>query len=132
MNQRDTRDSISVYLMALLYLAAGINHFVNPPFYLKIMPSWLPFPRQLVFISGLCEILFAFLLMFRSTRSLGACLIILLLIAVFPANIQMAINYHQQNNPHLWIALLRLPLQALLIWWAYSIYKKSKRSGNRD
>ena len=110
---------VSVYVMAVLYVVAGINHFVNPRFYLKIMPPRLAYPAALVKISGICEILFALLLLPVATRHIGATLIIFLLIAVFPANIQMAINWHRKHNPKLWIAYARLPLQLVLIWWAF-------------
>ncbi len=113
-----------LYLMAILYTAAGINHFVNPRFYMYIMPTWLPKPLALVYISGICEVLCALLLLPPSTRHIGAWLIIALLIAVYPANIQMAINYWQKGSPHLWVALVRLPLQFVLIWWAW-LYTKS-------
>jgi uncharacterized membrane protein len=112
-----------LYIMAALYVAAGINHFIHPEFYRKIMPPWLPFHDGLIFISGIFEILFALLLLLPVTRRLAAWGIIALLIAVFPANIQMMLNYQQENNPGLWLAVLRLPLQVLLIWWAYSFTK---------
>ena len=109
--------------MALFYFAAGLNHFIRPGFYLKIMPPWMPLHKELVLISGIAEVLFALLLLFPVTRRFGAWGIIALLVAVFPANIQMLINYYQQNNPMLWIAVLRLPLQLVLIWWAYGFTK---------
>ena len=111
--------------MCTLYVAAGIYHFVNPRFYLKIMPPYIPFHLPVVYTSGVCEILFALLLIPEQTRPLGAWLIIVLLVAVFPANIQMAINFYQKQNPGLWIAIARLPLQLLLIYWAY-IYTKTE------
>lgn len=109
--------------MATVYVIAGINHFIHPEAYINIMPSWLPYKEQLIFFSGFCEILFALLLLPELTRSIGAWLIIALLIAVFPANIQMAINYYKENANYLWLALLRLPIQAILILWAYSLTK---------
>jgi uncharacterized membrane protein len=111
---------ISLYLMVLVYVGAGIMHFVRPEVYVGIMPPWLPYPRLLVWVSGACEIIFGLLLLPTETRALAAWLIIILLIAVFPANIQMAINFWQQQRTGLWLALLRLPLQGVLIWWAYS------------
>lgn len=114
---------ISFYIMILVYLGAGINHFVHPDFYLKIMPAWLPWHEELVFISGICEILFALLLVFPLTRRFGVYCIIALLIAVFPANIQMLLDHYHDNDPMLWIAILRLPIQFVLIWWAYSFTK---------
>jgi len=112
--------------MIALYIAAGFNHFINPQFYLKIMPPWVPYHKEMVFISGVCEILFAMLLIFPSTRRLGAWGIILLLVAVFPANVQMLLNYNKENNPLLWVAIVRLPVQLILIWWAYGFARKPK------
>ena len=109
--------------MSLLYAAAGINHFIHPGTYQKIMPPWLSLHKELVFISGVCEILFALLLLFPLTRRIAAWCIIALLVAVFPANIQMMLNYRQENNPLLWLSLLRLPLQIVLIAWAYQFTK---------
>ena len=109
--------------MILFYAGAGINHFIRPDFYLKIMPAWLPLHKELVFISGVAEVLCAVLLLFSKTRCLGAWAVIALLIAVFPANIQMLLDYKHDNNPMLWVAILRLPIQLLLIWWAYSFTK---------
>ena len=110
--------------MALLYVAAGINHFLNPEIYLGIMPPFLPQPLLLVYISGVGEILLGLLLLLPVTRPLAAWGIILLLIAVFPANIQMAVNYLHTQHPSLWIALLRLPLHGVLIWWAWKFTRK--------
>ena len=109
--------------MALFYAGAGVNHFIRPGFYLKIMPAWLPLQNELVFISGVAEVLFALLLFFPLTRRFGAWGIIALLIAVFPANIQMLLNYYREHNTMLWVAILRLPIQLVLIWWAYSFTK---------
>lgn len=109
--------------MSLVYIAAGIFHFVQPRFYLKIMPPWLPWHSELILISGIAEIMLGVLLIPEATRTIAAWGIILLLIAVFPANIQMAVNYWKENNPYLWIALLRLPLQFVLIWWAWQYTK---------
>lgn len=118
---------ISLYIMAGLYILAGINHFWRPEFYLKIMPPWLPWHEELVFISGVAEVALGIMLFFPATRRLAAWGIILLLIAVFPANIQMMLDYKAEHNPKLWIAILRLPLQIVLIWWAY-LFTKEKIS----
>jgi uncharacterized membrane protein len=115
---------VSLWLMVLLYFAAGINHFVSTSTYISIMPAYVPWHLQMVYISGVCEILFALLLIPASTRRFAAWLIIILLIAIFPANIQMAINDWNANNMQHWATVLRLPLQILLIVWAYSFTKK--------
>lgn len=114
---------ILLYLMIVLYCIAGINHFVNPDTYLKIMPKWLGWHKELNNISGVCEIAFALMLTSEKTRQTGAWCIIILLVAVFPANIQMLMNYLNESRPNLWLAVLRLPLQGLLIWWAH-VYTK--------
>jgi uncharacterized membrane protein len=114
--------------MVGLYLVAGLNHFWNPDFYRKIMTPWLGWHHELILLSGFFEILFALLLIPKTTRRFAAYGIIAMLIVIFPANIQMAINYYHQNNPQLWIALVRLPIQFLLIWWAASHSNVQNRS----
>lgn len=109
--------------MSFLYVAAGFHHFWHRYTYLKIMPPWLPYPELLVYASGVLEMAFGLLLWPRGTRVAAAWCIIVLLIAVFPANIQMALNYKQLHHPNLWLAAVRLPLQFVLVWWAY-IYTK--------
>jgi uncharacterized membrane protein len=109
--------------MALLYVAAGINHFANTKTYTGIMPAYLPLHLQLVYISGVCEILFGILLIPFVTRRLAAWLIIALLIAIFPANIQMMVNSRNDNNLQHWATIFRLPLQVILIGWAYTFTK---------
>src|SRR5664279_4454463 len=115
--------NFSLYIMAFLYFIAGINHFVNPLAYAKILPPRLPSPNLIVALSGACEILFALFLLPLVTRPVAAWAIILLLIAIFPANLQMTINYYHSGDSSLWLTILRLPLQVLLIYWAY-VYTK--------
>ena len=112
--------------MIVLYIVAGINHFWHPETYMQIMPPWLPWHKELVILSGVFEILLAFLLIFSTTRRFAAWGIIFLLLAVFPANIQMLINFSNESNPNLWVAIVRLPLQILLIWWAYGFTKRKE------
>ena len=106
-------------LMGLLYIVAGVNHLLHPQLYVAIMPPYLPFPLQLVYVSGLCEIFLGILLWVHRYSRLAAWGIMALLVAVFPANIQMALHpevFPQLPVTGLW---LRLPLQGLLILWAY-------------
>lgn len=114
---------IFLYIMAIGYVTAGIFHFINPTVYKKIMPSWLPYHFALIYISGVCEIIFGLLLIPEITRPIGAWLIIAMLIAIFPANIQMTINFWGRYNLWFWLSVARLPLQALLIWWAWTYTK---------
>jgi uncharacterized membrane protein len=115
-----------LYLMAVFYIAAGINHFVHPDPYVKMMPPYIPYPDALVFISGVCEGVLGVLLLPAVTRPYAAWGIIALLIAVFPANIQMAVDAYHTGHPPLWLALARLPLQLPLVWWAWK-YSGSRR-----
>jgi uncharacterized membrane protein len=117
---------VGVCIQAFLYTLAGINHFWHPALYKQIMPHWLPWHDGLIALSGICEILVGLLLLSSVTRSLAAWLIILLLIAVFPANIQMTVDYMHRHDPHTWLTILRLPLQFVLIWWAYIYTKRQK------
>jgi uncharacterized membrane protein len=119
--------------MATLYVAAGINHFVHPVMYLKMMPPWLPAHNALVLASGIAEILLGLLLFVPRTRRLAAMGIIVLLVVVFPANVQMMLNYRTEDHWLLWLAVLRLPLQGFFIWWAYHYTKPlyGGEAGNR-
>lgn len=108
-----------LYVMALLYFMAGLNHFRNPRMYLKIIPPYLSNHKLLNHLSGVFEIILAILLVFPITKNHAAWGIIALLIAVFPANFFMFQSQKAGLGLPKWILLLRLPLQLILIWWAY-------------
>ncbi|MES2543724.1 MAG: DoxX family protein [Bacteroidota bacterium] len=108
-----------LYLMALLYILAGINHFRKPDLYIKIIPPYFPNPKALNAISGVLEIVFGILLCVPYSSSFAAVAIIALLVAVFPANLFMYQNINANMGFPRWILLLRLPLQIVLIIWAY-------------
>lgn len=110
------------YVMGIFYVFAGSMHFISPETYLKMMPKILPYHLPLVYITGVAEILCGLGLLFQETRVIAAWATILLLVAIFPANINMAMNPEQFGiSP--WILYLRLPLQFVLIWIAY-LYTK--------
>jgi uncharacterized membrane protein len=109
------------WLFALLFIAAGANHFRRPAFYERTIPPALPFPSLLVVVSGIAEIALGGLLLVPRTRRLAAWGIIALLIAVFPANIQMATQPEQFPQFSRAALLVRLPLQLVLIGWAWFI-----------
>ncbi len=115
---------VSLFIMSIFYIIAGLNHFIHPLFYKKIMPPYIPWHMPLIYVSGIFEILFGILLIPLATRRIAAWGIILLLMAVFPANITMLINYVTEKRADLWITILRLPLQFALIWWAYTFTKQ--------
>jgi uncharacterized membrane protein len=101
------------------FLAAGANHFLHPRLYVRIMPPYLPFPAALVYVSGVCEMALGALLLTR-WQSWAAWGLIALLIAVFPANLQMALHpelYPEFAPVLLWV---RLPFQVVFIAWAYA------------
>ena len=110
--------TVSKYLLAIFMIGAGAAHFVNPDFYVKIMPQYLPLHRELVYLSGVCEIVLGLLLCVPRFSRLAAWGIIALLIAVFPANIYVFQNQDVLPAPPLF-HLLRLPLQGVFILWAY-------------
>jgi uncharacterized membrane protein len=117
-----TWKKISLILLITLYVVAGANHFIHPAVYLKLIPPYLPFPKVLNLAAGFFEILFGLMLIFKASRKYAAYGIILMLIAFIPAHIYMI-----QLAPFMLGKLLvtktgtwiRLPLQAVLIFWAY-------------
>jgi uncharacterized membrane protein len=116
--------NISLYPMALLYTCAGINHFLSPAFYEAIMPSPVPFHTLCIVLSGICEIALGILLFPLKTRKAAAWLIIAMLIAFFAVHIHMLLNYWDTGGTLLWIAIIRIPIQFVLIRWAYVFTKK--------
>jgi uncharacterized membrane protein len=106
-------------LMALLFIALGINHFYNPDIYLRIMPPYLPWPMFLQYLAGFFEFVLGVLLLFPKYTRLAAWGLIALLIAVYPANIHMAVNNHLYPDVPAWGLWVRLPLQFVLIAWAW-------------
>ena len=110
---------ISLYGLAFILLSAGILHFLFPHIYMKIMPDYLSYHRELVFISGAAEIILAIGLIIEKFRKISAWGAILLFIAVFPANIYHVTSGGAGMTLPLWVAWVRLPIQFLLIYWAY-------------
>jgi uncharacterized membrane protein len=108
-----------VYLMAVVYILAGINHFRIPGIYQKIIPSYFPNPKVLNNICGFTEIFFGILLCIPSCTLYAAWGIIILLIAVFPTHIYMYQNEKASMNMPKWILLLRMPFHLVLLYWAY-------------
>ncbi len=109
-----------LYPMALFYCVMGVLHFVATDSFVAIMPAWLPWHVELVWVSGVAEITLALGLLPTRTRPWAAWGLVLLLLAVFPANVNMALHEIPVGHaPPRWIAWGRLPLQALLIAWAW-------------
>src|SRR5476651_1073340 len=95
-------------VFALFFVGAGINHFLRTTFYLRMMPPYVPFHHASVYVSGIAEITLGLLLLIPATSVLAAWGIIALLVAVFPANLQMAL--HPETFPEFTPAALWLRL----------------------
>lgn len=108
-----------LWLMGLAYVAAGINHFVQPDFYVGIMPPYVPWHLALVYLSGAVEIALGAAVLVPRLRRIAAWGIIALLFAIFPANLHMAMNAEAYPNVSLVGLYLRLPVQGLLVAWAW-------------
>ena len=106
------------YALALLFVGAGLIHLVRPATYLAIMPPQLPQPLLLVYTSGFFELLGGLGLLPVRSRRLAGWGLLALLVAVFPANVYMALIHEQLHIPG-WLAWGRLPLQPLLMWWVW-------------
>jgi len=122
------------WALTVVMVVAGANHFINPPPYLGMMPVELPLSTHLplVYISGVLEILGGLGLILPATRRFSAYGLIALFLAVFPANINMALNDLPLGEDRVpsWALWARLPLQALFILWAYAVARRAPRGGS--
>lgn len=117
---------IGLYVFAILFIGAGIGHFVLDHFFILSMPEWVPLRPAIVYISGIIEILLAFGLLYPGTRKNIGILVSIYLVLVFPVNIYMASTPEAYDLPQfaLWI---RLPLQIILIWWVLVVTRHEKK-----
>lgn len=120
------KKQLSLYVMAGLYMLAGLNHFINPAFYYNIVPPWLGDPVMINVAAGVAEIALAILLLFPSTRKMASFGIILMLLAFIPAHFYMLEMVPDMRTQvvwaPIWLLWVRLlVIQPLLIWWAYSL-----------
>ena len=116
-------------ILGALFVVAGVLHFLRPAMYVKIIPDWLPAHEALVYISGIGEILGGLGFIVRRTAVIAGWGLILLLIAVFPANINMAAKADQFPMIPPIVLMLRLPLQFVvigLVWWCISKLRKEQ------
>jgi len=110
----------NLLLLSMFYVAAGTNHFLMPEAYQPMMPPYVPWHSEMIFFSGVFEVLLGIFVIFPTTRSFAGYGLVLLLVAVFPANIHMAL--HPELFPIVSPLVLwaRLPLQILLIYWGWA------------
>ena len=111
--------TFSIIIMSLFYIMAGTNHFINPVWYVRIVPPILPFKTGIVYISGILEIILGSLLIFPKTRFIAGWGLIILLLAVYPANIYVALTNGEAMDTTPMIACGRLPFQFVLFGLAY-------------
>jgi uncharacterized membrane protein len=114
------------YVMGATYVVAGVAHFLAPSVYEQVVPPSLPRPRALVYLSGVAEIVLGVGVVIPRTRRRAAWGLVALLVAVFPANVHMAIHDVRIEGVPDWASdppdaatWARLPLQAVLVLWAY-------------
>lgn len=111
--------TFSQRLLAVFFTAAGMLHFLRPQMYEEIVPDALPAHHEIVLASGAAEIAGAVLVVFPRTRRLGGLWLVATLVAVFPANVNMALNPDRYDSLAPALLWARLPLQGLLIWWVW-------------
>ena len=113
--------TVSRYLLGILFIAAGVNHFVMTDFYISMMPPYLPWHLELVYVSGVAEAGVRALLLFRRWAVWGGWGVIAVCVAVFPANVQMALHAELFPQVPAFLLALRLQIQIVLlaiIWWS--------------
>lgn len=106
---------------------AGVMHFANPDFFNDIVPPWLP-PNESfwTYASGVAEIVIGLMMLRPSTRRRGAIAAIWLFVCVYPANLYMTWDWRDRAASEQFVSWARLPLQFVLIWWAWRIAEKSR------
>ncbi|MGS2726777.1 DoxX family protein [Psychroserpens sp. BH13MA-6] len=109
-----------LYLMAIIYVLAGLMHFVKPKMYMRIMPRYLPNHKLLVYLSGFAEVILGIGLLFASTRSLAIYGIIAMLLIFLLVHFYMLSSEKAGAGIPKWILILRIPLQFALMYWAWT------------
>ena len=111
--------AVALWVLAAFFVVAGANHFLNPVPYRTMMPPYLPWPEGLIIVSGVAEIAGGLGILIPRTRWLAGWGLIALLVAVFPANVQVARHGWPGVPIPQWTLWARLPLQGVLIAWVY-------------
>ncbi|WP_396637225.1 MauE/DoxX family redox-associated membrane protein [Maribacter sp. R77961] len=109
-----------LYVMAAIYIFAGLMHFIKPQIYLRIMPRYLPNHKALVLWSGIAEVLLGIGLVFKPTKNFAIYGIIAMLIIFLLVHFYMLSGEKQAAGIPRWILVLRIPLQFALMFWAFS------------
>ena len=108
-----------LYLMAVIYIIAGLMHFIRPQMYMRILPGYLPGHKFLVTFSGMAEILIGMAICFPATKNLAIYLVIAMLAFFLPVHFHMLFDKKASMGLPKWMLIWRIPLQFLLMFWAY-------------
>lgn len=108
-----------LYLMAAIYVFAGIMHFIKPKMYMRIMPQYLPNHKLLVHLSGIAEIALGIGLCFTVTKAVSIYGIIAMLTIFLLVHFYMLSGKKASAGIPKWILILRIPLQFGLMYWAF-------------
>lgn len=111
-----------LYVMAVLYIVAGINHFVKPKLYTRIMPYYIPKHTLLVYLSGVAEVFLGIMVCIPLVKNIAIIFIILMLLVFLLVHFYMLTNKKASAGLPKWVLISRIPLQFLLMYWAYSYF----------
>ena len=121
---------IVLFGLAAFFINVGVDHFVNPEFYLSIMPPAFPLHLEAVYISGFFEILGGVGVLIPRLRKIAGWGLVALLVAVYPANIYMAITPEAFPKASVALLYVRLAFQFLFFYWAYSVTRPAYNGGD--
>ena len=107
------------YVLALIFLVGGFFHLQKSKLYRKITPPYIPYKNSMVLLTGIAEMVVAFMLVTKDSENFGAWGMIILLVLFFPVHRYMLQNKEASLKLPKWILILRIPLQFLLIYWAW-------------
>ncbi len=108
-----------IYILSLIFVVAGIFHLIRPKAFMRVMPLYLPYPKLLVYLSGIAEIAAGVGILFTQTKTIATWSILIMLILFFPVHIHMLVNKKAGLNLPKPVLLFRLVLQFGLIYWTY-------------
>lgn len=108
-------------LLSVFFTYAGIDHLISPDFYVSIMPPWMPWHLELVYLSGVFEVMGGVGVLIPRFRAFAGAGLVALLIAVYPANLHMAFNSYLFPDIPVVALYIRLALQFLAFYWAYTV-----------
>lgn len=111
-------EPLSIYIMAGVYMFAGLFHFIKPKVYLRVMPKYLPNHKALVFLSGVAEILLGIGLTIPVLKDISIYGIIVMLILFLMVHVYMLSGEKASTGIPKWVLILRIPLQFGLMYWA--------------